>query len=483
MKTHTVSGIIGASFVTFSVAWMSMASTTAVAQQPRFQGAPEPAHRIATGYAQDLTGATAELGAHWLELATSAIGDSTSAIDVQAIRAIVDSAKREAALDVVSREVIVLIPDSSFLEALTTWTEVRTSQGFKVTVHDVAAEIGPDADPESIHSFLAERYAGTPRRFLLIIGDHGLIPMLPSMSDTCTPYTYTDLYYADLRGDWDSDGDGLYGEMVDDDVSLYRDLLVGRIPAFTPEEAASVLQRVLTYEAERAPDADEALLAASAFSLEGDTALVQQAVAALLGFSGIETTRMYDTDTFVYEDISIDLDPDYLLDETPVVDVWNQEQQALLYAISHGSSSGLNEIMSSSDIAKLEVDGSYLLAAACSISGKTSGWPANRNFSERLMFEGGAVGIMGATNGVTPGYNYVSGVFAELVLPMVSTYEDVSLGRSLEVFRWLYQLLFIEYAPDDEEAEDIGQNLRSCVLYGDPTSAIRLSAPRSTTLQ
>jgi len=38
-----------------------------------------------------------------------------------------------------------------------------------------------------------------------------------------------DLYYSDLDGNWDADGDSIYGERTDN-VNLYADVFVGRAP-------------------------------------------------------------------------------------------------------------------------------------------------------------------------------------------------------------------------------------------------------------
>ncbi len=56
-----------------------------------------------------------------------------------------------------------------------------------------------------------------------------------------------DLYFSDLDGDWNADGDGLWGEVADD-VDLYPDVYVGRIPANTGIPCSIAVHKVLTYE-------------------------------------------------------------------------------------------------------------------------------------------------------------------------------------------------------------------------------------------
>jgi hypothetical protein len=62
----------------------------------------------------------------------------------------------------------------------------------------------------------------------------------------------TDLYYSDLDGDWDSDGDGLFGEVCYgsnvDSVEGSPDVFVGRLPVETASEAYAYFERIATYE-------------------------------------------------------------------------------------------------------------------------------------------------------------------------------------------------------------------------------------------
>ena len=56
-----------------------------------------------------------------------------------------------------------------------------------------------------------------------------------------------DLYYADLDGTWNADGDSTYGE-IDDNIDLYSDVYVGRAPAKNIVEAQTFVNKVLGYE-------------------------------------------------------------------------------------------------------------------------------------------------------------------------------------------------------------------------------------------
>lgn len=63
----------------------------------------------------------------------------------------------------------------------------------------------------------------------------------------------SDLYYADLDGDWDGDGDGNYGE-PGDGMDLFADVALGRIPARGVERVESYVDKLFEYE--RWPNTD-----------------------------------------------------------------------------------------------------------------------------------------------------------------------------------------------------------------------------------
>ncbi|HEC79364.1 MAG TPA: hypothetical protein ENI34_09560, partial [candidate division WOR-3 bacterium] len=62
-----------------------------------------------------------------------------------------------------------------------------------------------------------------------------------------------DLYYADLDGNWDADGDHHYGELSDN-VDMYHDVYVGRASVYTVAMAQNFVDKILTYE--RTPPTD-----------------------------------------------------------------------------------------------------------------------------------------------------------------------------------------------------------------------------------
>ncbi|MEO0207280.1 MAG: C25 family cysteine peptidase [candidate division WOR-3 bacterium] len=69
-------------------------------------------------------------------------------------------------------------------------------------------------------------------KWVLLVGDNDVIPVRYAKLYSYFQYGNeipTDLYYADLDGDWDLNGNGVFGE-VSDSLDLFADVYVGRIP-------------------------------------------------------------------------------------------------------------------------------------------------------------------------------------------------------------------------------------------------------------
>ncbi len=106
--------------------------------------------------------------------------------------------------------------------------------------------------PEKIRNFLIDKYIQWEIRYVLFVGGVDVIPMRQCFpdpynhnpySDYCPP---TDYYYADLTGNWDSDGDGYFGELGQDSVDFFPEVIVGRIPWNTGIN--SICQKLVRFE-------------------------------------------------------------------------------------------------------------------------------------------------------------------------------------------------------------------------------------------
>jgi len=197
---------------------------------------------------------------------------------------------------------------ASTSKMLAPFVELKKGQGFSplvVTLEQVDAEMGavdpvPEEQPDILRSWLQKHYKEKGFKYLLLLGspdpDDPLgIPMklcYPSFGYEEVfdyPHVATDMYYADLTGNWNPDGDEMACELEDymeipdelpedpgtddgsgdsrgragrngerasggrfDGVDLAPELLVGRIPHFgkQPFYGDGILERIMAYEQE-----------------------------------------------------------------------------------------------------------------------------------------------------------------------------------------------------------------------------------------
>ncbi len=139
----------------------------------------------------------------------------------------------------------------------------REAEGMRTAVVSVAwieasVEAGLDLQT-TIRSFIRAAHDEWGVRFVLLGGGPSVVPVRYARS---TYYPFgghtdipADLYYAALDGDWDANGNGLYGEPFinagnpGDDADLEPDVSLGRAPVETVAEAARFVDGTLATEA------------------------------------------------------------------------------------------------------------------------------------------------------------------------------------------------------------------------------------------
>lgn len=103
--------------------------------------------------------------------------------------------------------------------------------------------------PERIRNCIADFHSELGIRYVTIFGDADQVPVRyayvpdPRGRDALVP---TDLYYADLNGTWDDNGDGLFADDKNDKIDGIPDLYVGRIPTGFELANASV-DKIICY--------------------------------------------------------------------------------------------------------------------------------------------------------------------------------------------------------------------------------------------
>ncbi|MCK4545802.1 MAG: hypothetical protein KAW17_00030 [Candidatus Eisenbacteria sp.] len=151
----------------------------------------------------------------------------------------------------------VIVTSEAQESAYQTYADWKTAKGVPATVVTVewidANYAGRDL-AERIRNFIIEAVDEWGTSYVLLGGDEHIVPSRVSWAFDCEAGfypdendLYADLYYSDLDGTWDANGNSIFGE-VDDGIDFYPDILVGRSPTDDLSEATATVNKFLTYE-------------------------------------------------------------------------------------------------------------------------------------------------------------------------------------------------------------------------------------------
>ena len=142
-------------------------------------------------------------------------------------------------------------------ERLAAW---RTKSGLPSVVRTLdevlgAYPTGVDA-AERLRLFLRDAHDLWGARWVLLGGDSDVMPVRQALSTYFGGASLlTDLYFACLDGNWNADGDGIFGEagqpgfpLSGDAVDFRSEVFVGRAPVSTLQEARVFVDKTLAYE-------------------------------------------------------------------------------------------------------------------------------------------------------------------------------------------------------------------------------------------
>ncbi len=167
-----------------------------------------------------------------------------------------------------TEEIIITKNDFiKFFEPLKDW---KTQKGVKTEIFDVDSIIlnfSGNTKQEKIRNFIKWAYTSLGTDYVLLGGqcdyenNHEVIPRMDlfykSSGISGEPYDKdtipSDMYYSNLDGDWNFDGDNTYGE-IEDSVDLYSDIYVGRAPCKDTNEVKIFVNKVINYERNPATD-------------------------------------------------------------------------------------------------------------------------------------------------------------------------------------------------------------------------------------
>jgi hypothetical protein len=165
-------------------------------------------------------------------------------------------------------EMLIVINDSSYLNAVAPLVEWKNFKGVKtIVVYNYSEYEGRDK-AEKIRNMIKSYYSSENLRWVLLAGDaeENLLPIRyvynPDTAEISGESEYsnwdeyykpTDFYYADLTGSWDDNNNNKFGESATksggvDEISWIPEVYVGRLPADNPSELSLMINKTLDYE-------------------------------------------------------------------------------------------------------------------------------------------------------------------------------------------------------------------------------------------
>jgi hypothetical protein len=165
-------------------------------------------------------------------------------------------------------EMLIIVNDSSFINAASPLMEWKNEKGVKTIILSNYSEYEGRDKAEKIRSMIKDFYEKENIRWVLLAGDaeEDLIPIrevynpdvvvVGGESEYSTwddYYKPTDYYYGDLTGSWDDNNNSIWGESVEyngdiDEISWIPEVYVGRLPASNPSELSVMINKTLKYE-------------------------------------------------------------------------------------------------------------------------------------------------------------------------------------------------------------------------------------------
>ncbi len=151
----------------------------------------------------------------------------------------------------------VIITSTSFVSTFQALADWKTKKGVPaeiVTTDWIYANYSGYDDAEKVRNFIKDAYQNWGTIWVLLGGDSNVVPDRIVWAMDCEAGFYPDeneirgdLYFSDMDGNWDANGNHIYGE-VEDSVDMYPDVFVGRASCSDQTKALALVNKLLTYE-------------------------------------------------------------------------------------------------------------------------------------------------------------------------------------------------------------------------------------------
>jgi len=164
---------------------------------------------------------------------------------------------RPSAIVPVTRWNMAIVTNADLKPTFQSYASWRSlNRGIRATVYDIADILtnytGYD-DAEKLRNFIIDAYHNWGIEYVLLGGDVEIVPYRELFCDAggTVADIPADIYFAGLDGNWDNDGDHIYGEQfgaAGDEADLVAEVYVGRVPVNNTVEADNFCHKIRAYE-------------------------------------------------------------------------------------------------------------------------------------------------------------------------------------------------------------------------------------------
>ncbi|MFH1698966.1 MAG: C25 family cysteine peptidase [Candidatus Zixiibacteriota bacterium] len=149
----------------------------------------------------------------------------------------------------------VVVASSEFAEAFESFIDLKVKTGFDAVIaitDSIYSYYSGIDDAEALRNYLHDFY-NNGGEYVLLGGDENQVPVryayfyntaiIPALYDLMI----CDLYFSDYDGDWDFDGDGVWGEPTQDHPDLGAEVLIGRLPFSQSSQVIAYTKKLRDY--------------------------------------------------------------------------------------------------------------------------------------------------------------------------------------------------------------------------------------------
>lgn len=153
--------------------------------------------------------------------------------------------------------VYLLIYPESFSQEIQPLLDWRYQQGievYSISVETISNQYSGIDLQDKIRNGIIDFYQSSNVSHVTLVGDVNRLPDRKLFAFDCQYGAYddendipADIYYSGLNGNWDENGNGIYGEL-DDNPDFLPEVFVSRIPADASQELTNYLTMLIPYE-------------------------------------------------------------------------------------------------------------------------------------------------------------------------------------------------------------------------------------------